>query len=71
VLRGLTRFVGRDAEVEHLRRVLGQADAGHGPGGRHRRRSRGGQVELTYGFTNSHRVQDRLILEARWGAAGR
>ena len=30
VLRGLTRFVGRDAEVEHLRRVLGQADAGHG-----------------------------------------
>ena len=29
-LRGLTRFVGRDAEVEHLRRVLGQAGAGHG-----------------------------------------
>src|SRR5262249_1443334 len=30
VLRGLTRFVGRDAEIEHLRRVLGQAGAGHG-----------------------------------------
>jgi len=29
-LRGLTRFVGRDAEVEHLRRVLGQAGAGRG-----------------------------------------
>ena len=29
-LRGLTRFVGRDAEVEHLRRILGQAGAGHG-----------------------------------------
>jgi len=29
-LRGLTRFVGRDAEVEHLRRVLSQAGAGHG-----------------------------------------
>ena len=28
--RGLTRFVGRDAEVEHLRRVLGQAGAGRG-----------------------------------------
>jgi class 3 adenylate cyclase len=27
-LRGLTRFVGRDAEVEHLRRVLTQAGAG-------------------------------------------
>src|SRR5437879_11849005 len=30
VLRGLTRFVGRDDEVEHLRRVLGLAGAGHG-----------------------------------------
>src|SRR6266849_1083934 len=49
-LRGLTRFVGRDAEVEHLRRVLGQAGAG---------RSR-----LTYEFTHTHRVQDWLILEA-------
>jgi class 3 adenylate cyclase len=29
-LRGLTRFVGRDAEVEQLRRVLGQASAGRG-----------------------------------------
>src|SRR5215468_9830837 len=29
-LRGLTRFVGRDTEIEHLRRVLGQAGAGHG-----------------------------------------
>src|SRR5437899_2637308 len=28
--RGLTRFVGRDAEIEHLRRVLDQASAGHG-----------------------------------------
>jgi hypothetical protein len=28
--RGLTRFVGRDAEIEHLRRVLGQASAGRG-----------------------------------------
>src|SRR5262249_20818689 len=29
-LRGLTRFVGRDAEIEHLRRVLGQAGTGRG-----------------------------------------
>ena len=29
-LRGLTRFVGRDAEVEHLRRVLGQASLATG-----------------------------------------
>jgi hypothetical protein len=32
--RGLTRFVGRDAEVEHLRRVLGQAGAGRGQASR-------------------------------------
>jgi class 3 adenylate cyclase len=63
-LRGLTRFVGRDAEVEHLRRALGQAGAGHGqvvaivgePGV--------GKSRLTYEFTHSHRVQDWLILEA-------
>jgi class 3 adenylate cyclase len=29
-LRGLTRFVGRDAEVEHLRQVLDHASAGRG-----------------------------------------
>lgn len=29
-LRGLTRFVGRDTEIEHLRRVLAHADAGLG-----------------------------------------
>src|ERR1700687_2511356 len=29
-ISGLTHFVGRDAGVEHLRRVLGQAGAGHG-----------------------------------------
>ena len=62
--RGLTRFVGRDAEVEHLRRVLGQAAAGHGqvvaivgePGV--------GKSRLTYEFTQSHRVQGWLTLEA-------
>ena len=36
-LRGLTRFVGRDAEIEHLRRVLGRAAAGHGQAFRQRR----------------------------------
>ena len=28
--RGLTRFVGRDAELEQLRQALGRAAAGHG-----------------------------------------
>src|SRR5256885_13788758 len=64
-LRGLTRFVGRDAEMEHLRRVLGQAGAGRGqvvaivgdPGV--------GKSRLFQEFTHSHRVQDWLILHSR------
>jgi tetratricopeptide (TPR) repeat protein len=30
VARGLTRFVGRDTELEHLRQALARAGAGHG-----------------------------------------
>jgi len=63
-LRGLTRFVGRDAEVEHLRRVLGQADAGHGQVVAIVGEAGVGKSRLTYEFTHSHRVQNWLILEA-------
>ena len=63
-LRGLTRFVGRDAEVEHLRRVLGQAGAGHGQVVAIVGEAGVGKSRLTYEFTHSHRVQDWLILEA-------
>jgi class 3 adenylate cyclase len=63
VLRGLTRFVGRDAEVEHLRRVLGQADAGHGQVVAIVGEAGVGKSRLVYEFTHSHRVQDWLILE--------
>jgi class 3 adenylate cyclase/tetratricopeptide (TPR) repeat protein len=63
-LRGLTRFVGRDAEVEHLRRVLGQAGAGHGQVAAIVGEAGVGKSRLTYEFTHSHRVQDWLILEA-------
>jgi tetratricopeptide (TPR) repeat protein len=62
-LRGLTRFVGRDAEVEHLRRVLGQADAGHGQVVAIVGEAGVGKSRLTYEFTHSHRVLDWLILE--------
>ena len=62
--RGLTRFVGRDAEIELLRRALGLAQDGHGqiiaivgePGV--------GKSRLVYEFTHSHRTRDWLILEA-------
>ena len=62
--RGLTRFVGRDAEIEQIRRALALAQDGHGqlvaivgePGV--------GKSRLVYEFTHSHRTQDWLILEA-------
>jgi class 3 adenylate cyclase/tetratricopeptide (TPR) repeat protein len=60
--RGLTRFVGRDAEVEQLRKALEESGAGHGqlvaivgePGV--------GKSRLFHEFTHSHRLQDWLIL---------
>jgi hypothetical protein len=62
--RGPTRFVGRDAEIELLRRALALAADGHGqlvavvgePGV--------GKSRLIYEFTHSHRTQEWLILEA-------
>jgi class 3 adenylate cyclase/tetratricopeptide (TPR) repeat protein len=62
--RGLTRFVGRDTEIEQLRKALEQAQAGHGqvvavvgePGV--------GKSRLFYEFTRSHRTQGWLVLES-------
>jgi len=55
--RGLTRFVGRDAEIGLLRQALGRAGGGHGqvvavvgePGV--------GKSRLVWEFTHSHRSQ--------------
>src|SRR5262245_18117618 len=63
-LRGLTRFVGRDAEIEHLRKVLGQAGAGRGQVVAIVGEAGVGKSRLIHEFTHSHRVQDWLILEA-------
>src|SRR5262245_14303179 len=63
-LRGLTRFVGRDAEIEHLRRVLDQVGAGRGQVVAIVGEAGVGKSRLTYEFTHSHRVHDWLILEA-------
>jgi class 3 adenylate cyclase/tetratricopeptide (TPR) repeat protein len=62
--RRLTRFVGRQAELEALRQTLEQAGAGHGqvvgiigePGV--------GKTRLIYEFTHSHRTHDWLLLES-------
>jgi class 3 adenylate cyclase/tetratricopeptide (TPR) repeat protein len=62
--RGLTRFVGRDAELEQLFRVLEQARQGHGqivavvgdPGV--------GKSRLTLELTHSHRLDGWHVLHA-------
>ena len=62
--RGLTRFVGRDGEIETLRQTLEHARAGRGqvvavvgePGV--------GKSRLFYEFTHSHRAIDWLIIES-------
>jgi class 3 adenylate cyclase len=64
VARGLTRFVGRDAELDQLRQGLERAGSGHGqvvalvgePGV--------GKSRLVYEFTHSHRTHGWLILES-------
>ena len=63
-VRGLTRFVGRSAEVEQLQRALDQARAGHGqvvavvgePGV--------GKSRLFWEFTRSHRRAGCMVLES-------
>jgi class 3 adenylate cyclase/tetratricopeptide (TPR) repeat protein len=62
--RGLTRFVGRDAELEQLRRAQQLASAGHGQVAAIVGEAGVGKSRLTYEFTHSHRVHDWLILEA-------
>ncbi len=62
--RGLTRFVGREAELETLRQALDKARAGHGqvvalvgePGV--------GKSRLFWEFTHSHRTHGWLVLES-------
>jgi AAA ATPase domain len=64
VARGLTRFVGRQAELEVLRQALERAGVGHGqlvavvgePGV--------GQSRLVYEFIHSHQTQAWRALES-------
>ena len=62
--RGLTRFVGRQTEIDALGQALARAGAGHGqvvalvgePGV--------GKSRLVYEFVHSHRTRDWLTLES-------
>src|SRR5437867_643462 len=62
--RGLTRFVGRDAEVEQLRRAQKLAGEGHGQVAALVGEAGVGKSRLVYEFTHSHRLQGWLILES-------
>jgi len=62
--RGLTRFVGRDAEVDQLRHVLERAGAGHGQVVALVGEAGVGKSRLFYEFTHSHRVPGWLTLES-------
>jgi class 3 adenylate cyclase/tetratricopeptide (TPR) repeat protein len=69
--RGLTKFVGRDGELETLRRTLDQAGSGRGqivaimgePGV--------GKSRLVWEFGHSHRTAGWLVLETRSVSYGR
>jgi tetratricopeptide (TPR) repeat protein len=68
--RGLTKFVGRDSEVEQVRQALGRAASGHGqvvaivgePGV--------GKSRLVWEVTHSHRISGWLILHASSASYG-
>ena len=63
--RGLTRFVGRDAEIEMLRRSLERAGAGHGQAVAIVGEAGVGKSRLVSEFTRSRRSHGWLVLERR------
>jgi len=62
--RGLTRFVGRDAELDQLRRALQLAGDGRGQVVAVVGEAGVGKSRLLYEFTHSHRTQGWLVLES-------
>ena len=62
VARGLTRFVGRDTELEHLRQALARAGAGQGQVVASVGEAGVGKSRLLYEFTQSHHTHGWLLL---------
>jgi class 3 adenylate cyclase len=62
--RGLTRFVGRDAETEQLRKALEQARSGHGQVVAVMGEPGVGKSRLFHEFMHSHRTEGCLIVES-------
>ena len=62
VARGLTRFVGREAELAHLRQALAHAGAGQGQVVAGVGEAGVGKSRLLYEFTRSHHTHGWLLL---------
>jgi predicted ATPase len=62
--RGLTRFVGRQHELESLRQALEQAGAGHGQVAAVVGEAGVGKSRLVYEFVHAHRTRSWLVLES-------
>ena len=62
--RGLTRFVGRDGELDQLRQALERARAGHGQVAAVIGEPGVGKSRLYWEFTHSHRTQGWLVVES-------
>ena len=62
--RGLSRFVGRDVEIEQLRRAVDQARQGRGQVAAVVGEPGVGKSRLTLELTHSHRVEGWLVLQA-------
>jgi len=71
VARGLTRFVGRDTEIDILNQALETARNGHGQLVAAVGEAGVGKSRLTYEFVHSHRTQGWLILESASVSYGR
>jgi hypothetical protein len=69
--RGLTRFVGRDADLEQLRRAQQLAANGHGQVAAIVGEAGVGKSRLLYEFTHSHRLQGWLTLESASASYGK
>ena len=69
--RGLTRFVGRDTEIEALQQALDRARAGQGQVVACVGEAGVGKSRLVYEVVHSHRARDWLVLESASVSYGR
>ena len=69
--RGLSRFVGREAEIDQLRRALRQASQGQGQIVAIIGEAGVGKSRLVHELTRSHRVHEWLVLESGSVSYGR